>query len=183
MKASEKFVFAERLEGRAATSQILSLDTVAGETLTFETPEGEPAWRLTFSALAPGEIESGAEGARALGRLLGDEGERSMEAGWAMIIAYAVPEAELEELDAWYVEEHIEMLLRCPDWLRTRRYEILRRENADWNRLVVHSLASPDILDSPEVRESMETPWRQSFAPRPWFLTGGRAPVRLVADS
>lgn len=183
MKASDEFVVAERLEGGAASSRDLPPSPVAGETLTFETPEGEPAWRLTFSAGVPGAFESGAAGARALGRLLGDEGERSVEAGWAMIIAYAVPEAELEELDAWYVEEHIEMLLRCPDWLRTRRYEILRGENAGWNRLVVHSLASPGILESPEVRESMATPWRQSFAPRPWFLTGGRDPVRLVTDS
>ncbi len=182
MKENDELMIAERLEGRAASSLVLPTDPVAGETLFFETPEGEPAWRLSTSAGTPGEIESGTAGARALCRLLGDDGERSGEADWAMIIAYAVPEAELEELDAWYVDEHIEMLLRCPDWLRTRRYEVLQSVNADWNRLVVHSLASPGVLDSPEVRESMATPWRQSFASRSWFLTGGRDPVRLVTE-
>ncbi|MGK2955803.1 MAG: hypothetical protein ACSLFI_09070 [Solirubrobacterales bacterium] len=180
MRENDELMIAERLEGTGVSIGDLPSDSGSGETLTFKTPEGEPAWRLSTSAGTPGEIESGKGGTWAICRLLGDDGERPAEADWAMIIAYAVPEPELEELDAWYVDEHIEMLLRCPDWLRTRRYEILQSVNADWNRLVVHSLASPDVLGSPEVRESMATPWRQSFASRPWFLTGGRDPVRLV---
>lgn len=97
-----------------------------------------------------------------------------------MPVAIAAPASAVDDVDRWYREEHTEMLLRCPDWLRVRRYAIASIEGASWSRLALHELASPDVLQSAEVRTAMGTPWRQRLAEQPWFLTEGRTPLAVV---
>ncbi len=98
-----------------------------------------------------------------------------------MPIPYSVAGHEADELDRWYAEEHVEMLLRCSDWLRVRRYRVERVSGESWTRLVVHDLAAPDVLERTEVRAAMATPWRQQLARRPWFLAEPRAALGVVA--
>lgn len=95
-------------------------------------------------------------------------------ARFVMAVPYMAPESELENLDRWYEEEHAEMLLRCPVWLRVRRYALDPQRSGGRNRLALHDLTADDVLSRPEVVTSMQTPWRRALAERPWFLTGGR---------
>ena len=99
-------------------------------------------------------------------------------ADWMLPIPYEAPADELATLDRWYEEEHVEMLLRCPAWLRVRRYAVDTVAGAEWNRLVLHDLTDGDVLQAPEVVASMRTPRREALAKRPWFLAGGRRPLR-----
>jgi hypothetical protein len=96
-----------------------------------------------------------------------------------MPIPYAVPADEIEDLDRWYTDEHVDKLLRCDAWLRVRRYEIEEITGARWNRLVVHDLAADDVLERDEVRSAMATPWRRALADRPWFVAEPRAALRV----
>src|SRR5262249_13444356 len=96
-----------------------------------------------------------------------------------MPIPYAVPAAELDNLDRWYVEEHVEKLLRCNAWQRVRRYEILAITGARWNRLVIHDLAAAEVLERAEVQAAMATPWRQALARQPWFVAEPRVALRV----
>lgn len=97
-----------------------------------------------------------------------------------MPVAISAPDSAIEDVDRWYREEHNEMLLRCTDWLRVRRYAIESIEGAGWSRLALHELSSADVLRSDEVRAAMGTPWRRRLAAQPWFLTEGRDPLALV---
>lgn len=116
----------------------------------------------------------------ASGVLLSDDSQPPSTAptcSWLMPVSYEVPLRELADLDAWYDQEHTRMLLKCPIWTRTRRYEVSDAQGVRWNRLVLHDLATDDALSYPEVIASMNTPWRRRLAERPWFMSGGRAPV------
>ncbi len=168
MRVEEGGLLVERFD------QTLPMEPVGGQ--VYETPGGGPAWRLSFGGTAARPDPAAA--VRALAVELSDDGEAVTDAPWAMVIAYEVPEDELDDLDAWYEQEHTGLLLRCPDWLRTRRYAVTECEGAGWNRLVLHDLSSAEILTAPEVRHSMGTTWRCRLAERPWFMTGGRDPVR-----
>lgn len=97
-----------------------------------------------------------------------------------MPVAISAPGSGIDDVDRWYREEHTEMLLRCPDWLRVRRYAIESIKGATWSRLALHELASPAVLESAEVRAAMGTPWRRRLAEQPWFLTEGRTPLGVV---
>lgn len=91
-----------------------------------------------------------------------------------MPVAIPAPPDEVEEVDRWYEEEHAELLLRCPDWLRVRRYAVEPVMGPAWSRLALHDLSSPDVLTSAHVRHAMATPWRERLGSRPWFLSEGR---------
>lgn len=96
-----------------------------------------------------------------------------------MPVAIPAPYDRVNEVDRWYEEEHSELLLCCPDWLRVRRYAVERIDGASWSRLALHDLASADVLSSREVRAAMTTPWRRRLAEEPWFLAEGREPLTL----
>jgi hypothetical protein len=96
-----------------------------------------------------------------------------------MPIAIAAPAGDVGEIDRWYEQEHAELLLRCPDWLRVRRYAIETIDGAAWSRLALHDLSSADVMSTPEVRAAIATPWRRRLAERPWFLGEAREPFAL----
>jgi hypothetical protein len=115
--------------------------------------------------------------------LLGEEatiGGETNESPWLMAIPYETSPEEAAELDRWYEEEHTEMLLRCPDWVRVRRFQVTSTYGAAWNRLVLHDLSTEEVISTAEVAASMQTPWRLALAQRPWFLAGGRRPLRRL---
>jgi hypothetical protein len=94
-------------------------------------------------------------------------------------VAIPAPAEHVAELDAWYEQEHGDMLLRCPDWLRVRRYAIESIEGAAWSRLALHDLASPHVLFTPQLRAAMSTPWRARLAEHEWFMAEGRVPLAV----
>ena len=135
-------------------------------------------WVIAEPALDPAGGFSSSALVALRARKLGDDAS----AGYArsrvthvMPIPYAVPEDELEDLDRWYTDEHVDRLLLCDTWLRVRRYEIDSITGARWNRLVVHDLAADNVLERDEVQAAMATPWRRALADRPWFVAEPRA--------
>lgn len=92
---------------------------------------------------------------------------------------YVADAEELTRLDAWYAEEHEEMLLRSSAWCRIRRF---RTGSADApGRLVVHDVADPAVLASAELREAMDTPWRRELAATDWFGRSSRQTWEISA--
>jgi hypothetical protein len=121
-----------------------------------------PSCRLSFSGY---------------GRLLSKRpsGDALLTAPYLMPVAMNVPRSELPELDRWYEEEHIDLLLRCADWLQVVRYELRSLTGHRWNRLALHPLATTTPFAELPVQEAVSTPWRLRLAARHWFLQGGRA--------
>ncbi len=85
---------------------------------------------------------------------------------------FAVPEEHLAEFDAWYVEDHLPILLECKDWLAVRRFAITNGEPGKFNRLAIHYLNSGAALSSPERERARNTPWRNRMAEHAWFKEG-----------
>jgi hypothetical protein len=98
-------------------------------------------------------------------------------------VAFAVPDEDVAEFDAWYEDEHVPLLLLGPDWLRVRRYRVRDGEGGPWTHLAVHELRSVAAMDSPERARARRGPRRDALARRPWFARSGRwLYQQLVAD-
>ena len=78
-----------------------------------------------------------------------------------LAVAMTVPEGSEDDLDAWYTEEHIPMLLEVPGWRRIRRFRLVRAMDTPGpDFLSVHELAEPEVLEEPGYRAAISTPWR-----------------------
>ena len=78
-----------------------------------------------------------------------------------LAVAMSVPEGSEDDLDAWYTEEHIPMLLEVPGWRRIRRYRLVRGlDGPGPDFLSLHELAGPEVLGEPGYRAAISTPWR-----------------------
>jgi hypothetical protein len=78
-----------------------------------------------------------------------------------LAVAMSVPASAEDDLDAWYAEEHIPMLLEVPGWRRIRRFRLTRSLDAPApDFLSVHELAGPEVLEEPGYRAAIGTPWR-----------------------
>ena len=76
-------------------------------------------------------------------------------------MATSVPAEATDDLNAWYADEHIPMLLGVPGWLRIRRFRLTRALDAPSpDFLSVHELAGPEVLTEPGYRAAISTPWR-----------------------
>jgi hypothetical protein len=118
-------------------------------------------------------------------RLTTDTGEPAEKPGLLYVVAFTVPEPARAELDRWYDEEHVPMLMRADGWLRVRRYEILPGyAGPPWTQLVLHELRDERVLDSPERAAARDTPRRAALAAQPWFAESGRwlyRPIHVAA--
>lgn len=104
-----------------------------------------------------------------VGRLTGWAGADTADAAsYALFLLFDVPESDQRDFDDFYELEHAGLLLKCPDWLTCRRYEILASKADRCTRLVVHELRDLRALQSEERRRAM-TPWRSRIAAHPWF--------------
>ena len=78
-----------------------------------------------------------------------------------LAVAMSVPEGSEDDMDAWYTEEHIPMLLKVPGWRRIRRFRLVRALDAPGPAfLSVHELAGPEVLEDPGFLAAISTPWR-----------------------
>jgi hypothetical protein len=90
------------------------------------------------------------------------------------VVAFAVPDSDVAEFDAWYEDEHVAMLLEAKDWLRVRRYRVVDGEGGPWTHLALHELASTEVMNSPERAKARRGPLRDQLASQPWFGESGR---------
>jgi hypothetical protein len=106
---------------------------------------------------------------------LSDTGPVGEEPGVLSVVAFAVPEQDRADFEAWYSEEHVPLLMKADGWLRVRRYHVLPGfDGPPWTHLALHELRNTDALDSPERERARATEWRDRLARRPWFANSGR---------
>lgn len=90
-------------------------------------------------------------------------------ARFASIASVAVDEADEDEFNRWYDEEHIPAIGTIPGWVRSRRFVL-----KDWSRggvkgaedkkpvmkwLAIHEYAHTEGVDAEETRAIFDTPW------------------------
>jgi len=130
-------------------------------------PNAKTAWMLAnvqgFSRYLANEVSD---------QRRDDAGEESLDAPVLFAVFFSVPDERVEEFNRWYEEEHVQMLLKCKDWLRVRRFEIFEGEPQPWTHLALHYLADISALDSPEREAARDTDWRKRLAEEPWFQAG-----------
>ena len=119
--------------------------------------------------------------AREVSRTLKDglEAAAALDAPVVNSIWFDVPPHGQEEFDAWYDTEHIPLLMRAPDWLMVRRFEVAARAPFPATRLSLHYIARAEALAAPERQAARATPWRAFLARRDWFAPRTRVFRRL----
>jgi len=113
---------------------------------------------------------------------ISDQGEPGVHGDVLSVVAFEVPESDLEEFEDWYVNEHVPLLLEAGDWLRVHRYRVVDGAGGPWTHLALHELADAAVMDSPERARARRGPKRDSLASRPWFGRSGRWLYRRVAS-
>lgn len=106
--------------------------------------------------------------------LMTDTGAVSEPYGALMLVAFDVPAAMTAEVDRWYEEEHIGLLMRADGWLRARRFKVLDHRGKSWTSLAFHELRDVSVLDSEERKIARSTPWRAELERDTWFQEAGR---------
>lgn len=102
--------------------------------------------------------------------------------GALMLVAFDVPTDRMTEVDRWYEQEHIAMLMRAPGWLRARRYRVLSFANGPrWTSMAFHELRDVSVMDSPERAAARSTPWRAELEKEEWFGRAGRGVFRPLS--
>jgi hypothetical protein len=80
-----------------------------------------------------------------------------------LAVANLVAPDTVDDMTAWYEQEHIPMLLAVPGWRRIRRYRLVGPgplDDASAGFLSLHELAGPEVLEEPAYRAAVSTPWR-----------------------
>lgn len=85
---------------------------------------------------------------------------------------FNVPEADCAEFDAWMSDDHVPLLLQCPQWQAVRRFKLPVSEPVPYTRLALHYLSSDAALTSPERDKARNTEWRQRMMRHDWFNAG-----------
>ena len=176
----------------------------------YEALEGEPRWLACYFLGDMGVLDTpayrrlkadpGARTERMLANVAGftrylcdetfDSGAAAEEPGRLSVVAFAVPDADREEFDAWYEGEHIPMLLTAAGWLRVRRYRSRPGfAGPSWTDLALHELRDERALDTPERAAARSTARRDALTRHDWFGRSGRwlyrpfHSVRAAADA
>ena len=135
-----------------------------------------PEWLATYE-VAPGTLDGAAYQAvwdnasareksvmsaatidRRLYSPISDSGDTGEAPPVLMAVSMSVPESGLADMEAWYVEEHIPMLLAVPGWRRSRRYRLASGDGPRY--LSLHEIDSLAAFDLPEYKTAVSTPWR-----------------------
>lgn len=94
---------------------------------------------------------------------------RVLEADILYPVFFRVPAHRQTEFNAWYEQEHMDMLLSCEYWRMCRRYRIRGANDGGFTHLALHYLTDLRALESPERDRARSTPWRDRLAAEPWF--------------
>lgn len=98
-----------------------------------------------------------------------DVGDEIIEAGVVYPAFLRAPQDSLAEVGRWYEEEHLPMLLACPQWAMSRRFRITAPEGTDFTHVALHYLTDVSALQSPERDAARDTPWRDQLIAQGWF--------------
>lgn len=113
--------------------------------------------------------------------LASDTGPSSEKWGIVMLVAFNAPDDVTPELERWYEEEHINLLMRAPGWLRARRYRVRSHTGGPpWTSMAFHELSDLSVMDSPERAFARSTPWRAQLEQGAWFQSAGRGVFRAL---
>jgi hypothetical protein len=113
-----------------------------------------------------------------------DTGPVDERAGVIMLVAFDVPAGRTGEVDRWYEEEHIALLMRAPGWLRARRYHVLSHGGGPrWTSMAFHELRDIAVMDSPERAFARSTAWRAELEKEAWFAAAGRGVFQTLQPS
>jgi len=80
-----------------------------------------------------------------------------------LAVANSVSLKTVDDMTAWYEQEHIPMLLEVPGWRRIRRYRLTGPtplSGPGLSFLSLHELAGHAVLEEPGYRAAISTPWR-----------------------
>jgi hypothetical protein len=152
------------LDGFGAVSRFRAADSLTPEWLaTYDIKPGTldgAAYRSVWEQASAREnrIRSLATIDRRLYSPISDSGATGKAPPLLMAVSMSVPESAEADLAAWYVEEHIPMLLAVPGWRRSRRYVLTSGDAPKY--LSLHEIDSRAAFDLPEYKAAMSTPWR-----------------------
>jgi hypothetical protein len=75
-----------------------------------------------------------------------------------MPVPMSMPPEHVADMEAWYAQEHIPMLLAVPGWRRARRYVLSSGTGPVY--LSLHEIDSHTAFETPEYKAAISTPWR-----------------------
>lgn len=75
-----------------------------------------------------------------------------------LVVSMSLPADAVDDLDAWYAQEHIPMLLAVPGWRRARRYRQTSGDGPEY--MALHDIDGPEVLDTDAFKATIATPWR-----------------------
>ena len=98
-----------------------------------------------------------------------DVGPDAIDSAYVYPVFFKVPLELHVEFNRWYDDEHNPMLLKCPQWLMSRRFALQVQEDSQWTHVALHYLLDLRALESPERDAARSTPWRRSLDSQSWF--------------
>jgi hypothetical protein len=164
------------LEGTPSHLAVYHLELEALETDAYRRVKSEPGERTATM------LQSVVGFTRYTCTLTSDTGPSDEQPGCLFVTAFAVPPTDERELESWYEEEHVPLLMQVDGWLRVRRYRTqLGGEGPPWTHLALHELRDRDVMDAPERSRARATDRRAALAERAWFSSSGRWLYRPIA--
>ena len=79
-------------------------------------------------------------------------------APYLISMTFDPPADKVEDFHAWYLEEHIPMLMKVPGWRRIRRFEQV--EGTYNSYLALHEVESLAVFETDAFKAAVGTPWR-----------------------
>ena len=152
------------LDGFGTVSRFRAADALTPEWLaTYEVRPGTldgAAYKAVWDNASAREksIMSAATIDRRLYAPISDSGGTGEAPAVLMAVSMSVPAAAVADMEAWYVEEHIPMLLAVPGWRRSRRYILASGDGPRY--LSLHEIDSRAAFDEPAYKAAASTPWR-----------------------
>jgi hypothetical protein len=152
------------LDGFGAVNRFRAADSLAPEWLaTYDVKPGTldgAAYKSVVEGASEREkrIMSTATIDRRRYSLISDSGPTGQAPPVVMAVSMSVPEQTEPDMQAWYVEEHIPMLLEVPGWRRSRCY--VRTLGDGPKYLSLHEIDSHASFDRPAYKAASSTPWR-----------------------
>ena len=154
------------LDGFGAVSRFRAADSLTPEWLaTYEVAPGTldgAAYKAVWENASAREksIMAAATIDRRLYAPISDSGDTGEAPPVLMAVSMSVPSSEsaVADMEAWYAEEHIPMLLAVPGWRRSRRYRLASGDGPRY--LSLHEIDSRAAFDTPEYKAAVSTPWR-----------------------
>jgi hypothetical protein len=90
--------------------------------------------------------------------LISDTGPTDEPPATLLAVAMSVPPDAEADVDAWYTDEHIPMLMAVPGWRRIRRFRLVAGTGPDL--LSLHEIDGVSPFEQEGYRTAVSTPWR-----------------------